>query len=105
MPQIPVVIRDNSRVKSKHPSEIPCTNHGNAMNCPSGNCPGVVQLGAADEDAALDINARVMHDRIRDAVSEFKRLHPERDAEAAHATAHAAIESLYVETSDESDDE
>jgi hypothetical protein len=77
MGKIPVVIREVT--KAPHRADVRCTNHGNAMNCPAPNCPGIVQGNPdQDSDEALDINAKVMHDRIAHAVSEFERLHPER---------------------------
>lgn len=75
MAQIPVVIRE--RKAATHPADVRCTNHGNAMNCPSANCPGIVVASQGTSDEALDINTGIMHGRIKAAVAEFERLHPD----------------------------
>jgi hypothetical protein len=75
MPRIPVVIRERS--KAPHKADVRCTNHGNAMNCPTENCPGIVADNPqSSEKRDLEINMEVMHRRIRGAVEEFERLHP-----------------------------
>lgn len=72
MPQIPVTYRELSTPTSK--ADVPCTNHGNAMNCPVDPCPGVVAPNRANVESGVNINRAVLDKRIMDAIQEFQRL-------------------------------